>query len=141
MAFYATHNIGWVARPPHDTSSPDGFKRAGRFKKASNMNYALTLSLKVERHLERLLTGEKEKEKEGERDSEVDASLEEKALAFAIEEAWAESGRRWRPWAGNGKACRMGELILLVDSDTLVPEVSLMCSVIAEGWSLGCRTA
>ena len=40
MAFYADHNIGWVARPPH-SSEPDGFKRAGRFKKASNMNYGL----------------------------------------------------------------------------------------------------
>ena len=37
IAFYADHNIGWVARPRH-SSAPDGFKRAGRFKKASNMN-------------------------------------------------------------------------------------------------------
>jgi len=41
LAFYANHNIGWVARPKHDGSSSDGFKRAGRFKKASNMNYGL----------------------------------------------------------------------------------------------------
>ena len=34
MAFYANHNIGWVARPGH-SSAPDGFKRAGKFKKAS----------------------------------------------------------------------------------------------------------
>jgi hypothetical protein len=34
ISFYADHNIGWVARPPH-SSEPDGFKRAGRFKKAS----------------------------------------------------------------------------------------------------------
>lgn len=34
VAFYANHNIGWVARPPHD-SAPEGFKRAGKFKKAS----------------------------------------------------------------------------------------------------------
>ncbi len=40
VEFYADHNIGWVARPPH-SSKPDGFKRAGRFKKASNMNYGL----------------------------------------------------------------------------------------------------
>lgn len=38
--FYGDHNIGWIARPPHD-NSPDGYKRAGRFKKASNMNYGL----------------------------------------------------------------------------------------------------
>jgi hypothetical protein len=34
IAFYANHNIGWVARPGH-SNEPDGFKRAGRFKKAS----------------------------------------------------------------------------------------------------------
>jgi hypothetical protein len=40
IAFYADHNIGWIARPPH-SNDPDGYKRAGRFKKASNMNYGL----------------------------------------------------------------------------------------------------
>jgi hypothetical protein len=40
VAFYANHNVGWVARPGH-SSAPDGFKRAGKFKKASNMNYGL----------------------------------------------------------------------------------------------------
>jgi len=40
IRFYEDHNIGWVARPPH-SNDPDGFKRAGRFKKASNMNYGL----------------------------------------------------------------------------------------------------
>lgn len=40
ITFYADHNIGWVARPPH-SSEADGYKRAGRFKKASNMNYGL----------------------------------------------------------------------------------------------------
>ena len=34
MSFYANHNIGWVARPGH-SKAPDGFKRAGKFKKAS----------------------------------------------------------------------------------------------------------
>lgn len=40
IAFYADHNIGWVARPAH-SGAADGYKRAGRFKKASNMNYGL----------------------------------------------------------------------------------------------------
>ena len=30
--YYRNHNIGWVARPPHEK---DGFLRAGRFKKVS----------------------------------------------------------------------------------------------------------
>jgi len=38
ITFYAEQNIGWGARPSH-SDEPDGFKRAGRFKKASNMNY------------------------------------------------------------------------------------------------------
>jgi hypothetical protein len=47
IAFYADHNIGWVARPPHSSTSDGdgyGYKRAGRFKKASNMNYGLQVS-------------------------------------------------------------------------------------------------
>ena len=37
IAFYANHNIGWVARPGH-SSAPGGFKRAGKFKKASKLS-------------------------------------------------------------------------------------------------------
>lgn len=53
-----------------------------------------------------------------------DGDLEEKALALAIEETWAESGKKqkWRPWGANGRATRIGEIVLLVDSDTVVPE-------------------
>lgn len=48
--------------------------------------------------------------------------LEERALALAIEEEWEESGRQWRPWAANGRATRIGEIVLIVDADTVVPE-------------------
>ncbi|KDQ52886.1 hypothetical protein JAAARDRAFT_39833 [Jaapia argillacea MUCL 33604] len=163
IAFYANHNIGWVARPKHDNEA-DGFKRAGRFKKASNMNYGLSLSLKAEKHLADLMAAQ---EKGGDNlvqrrsingheqtrygmqyqhhsgedqtpltpvvaggSSSSDSGngngkyedLEEKALQMAIEEVYAASGQRWRPWAANGKACRIGEIILIVDSDTVVPE-------------------
>ena len=47
VAFYANHNISWVARPPQ-IPSPDGEKRAGRFMKVSDMNYALALILCME---------------------------------------------------------------------------------------------
>jgi hypothetical protein len=43
IEFYSDHGIGWVARPPH-SNAQDGFKRAGRFKKASNMNFGLQVS-------------------------------------------------------------------------------------------------
>ena len=51
-----------------------------------------------------------------------DEDLEEKALGLAIHEMWEESGRKWRPWAANGRATRIGEIVLIVDSDTVVPE-------------------
>ncbi|KAM5542549.1 hypothetical protein V8D89_004008 [Ganoderma adspersum] len=162
IIFYANHGIGWVARPKHD-SSPHGFKRAGRFKKASNMNYGLALSLKAEKHLADLLareraegtsssprTGEEVRygmqyrnhdgedqgginrgqgqrvrtRVESECGSQLDVydDLEEKALQMAIDEVYEASGRRFRPWAANGRACRLGEIVLLVDSDTVVPE-------------------
>lgn len=165
LAFYADHGVGWIARPKHDDAS-GGFKRAGRFKKASNMNYALRLSLRLEKHLADLQVQEREKERAGTplhggnglapptpaaslaalRYSAVGGSifgldlhgspkgsddgsgttlepfnLEDRALQMAVEEASAATGGAHRPWAGNGKACRMGEIVLLVDSDTRVP--------------------
>ncbi|KAH7922289.1 hypothetical protein BV22DRAFT_666525 [Leucogyrophana mollusca] len=117
ITFYANHNIGWVARPKHD-SSPDGFKRAGRFKKASNMNYGLALSMKLEKHIKAL----EEAETSGELTEDDPECLEDKALSMAIEEVYEESGRKWRPWACNGRSLRVGEVILIVDADTIVPE-------------------
>jgi hypothetical protein len=113
IEFYADHNIGWVARPPHD-NSPDGFKRAGRFKKASNMNYGLRLSLKLEKHLLEL---------EAAGASEENECLEDQAMKLAVEEIYEETGRKFQPWACNGRSLRVGEIILIVDSDTIVPEV------------------
>lgn len=112
VAFYADHNIGWVARPPHD-SNPDGFKRAGHFKKASNMNYGLRLSLLLEKHLAHLQANGASDEPE---------CLEDQAMNLAVEEMYEETGNRFKPLAANGKSLRMGEIILIVDSDTIVPE-------------------
>ena len=163
LAFYATHNIGWVARPPHDPSG-SGFVRMGRFKKASNMNYALRISLRLEKRLEELMEKEREKkeaagsgtpqqQQQGQQgsgtpgstynrfttqagsnsnsqtnsstggDDDDNQSLEDKALALAVEDEFQATNGRWRPWAGNGKSIRMGEIVLIVDSDTQVPEV------------------
>ncbi|KAJ7866183.1 glycosyl transferase family group 2-domain-containing protein [Mycena olivaceomarginata] len=110
IAFYADHNIGWVARPPHD-SRPGGFKRTGSFKKASNMNYGLTLSLKMEAHLAELEAMGEGPCAEGSQEGGGNF-LEDRALEMAVEQ----------PWASNGGACRIGDLILIVDSDTIVPE-------------------
>ncbi len=50
--YYYRHGIAYVSRPPH---GKDGFVRKGRFKKASNMNFALALSLRVEELLDSAL--------------------------------------------------------------------------------------
>ena len=130
IAFYANHNIGWVARPKHD-NSPGGFKRAGRFKKASNMNYGLSLSMKLEKHLKTL----EEAVERGEIEEDEGQSLEDKALEIAIEETYEESGQKWRPWASNGKSIRMGEIVLIVDADTIVPEVSVASLILLVSFS------
>ncbi|KAI5996067.1 glycosyl transferase family group 2-domain-containing protein [Pisolithus marmoratus] len=204
IKYYATHNIAWVARPGHTyhpKSNPQGYNRAGRFKKASNMNYALDLSLRLERILERLQSETSSSRNSssgtsplaqnrrgsisisyieggagptpgrlgndhavvlpyvgplvsggasgtqtpaecstpgtpgrsasgttpsGERNNKDSISqiedLEERALQLAMEEVYQESGCLHRPWAANARATRIGALILLVDSDTAVPE-------------------
>jgi Glycosyl transferase family group 2 len=107
--YYEEHNIGWVARPKHKPKPADGekaFIRAGKFKKASNMNYALYVSSRVEDRLaalprERHLTQQEERESY------------DKALAQVIEE---DEGSTWAE--GN---VRIGDYILLIDSDTRVP--------------------
>lgn len=127
------------------------------------MNYALSLSLKAEKHLADLQAQEKPRPSlnrsagaprssdtgiseearygmqyrdhdgsdqgamnDGDDSSSDPAdeweSLEEKALQMAIDEVYEASGRKFRPWAANGRACRVGEIILIVDSDTVVPE-------------------
>lgn len=116
IQFYANHNIGWVARPPH-SNEPNGYKRAGRFKKASNMNYGLALSLKMEEKIQEL----EAQEKQGRSDLGGQL-LEDRALQLAIEDVYEQSGKRWKPWACNGKSLRVGDVILICDADTVVPE-------------------
>ncbi|KAI9458089.1 glycosyl transferase family group 2-domain-containing protein [Russula earlei] len=123
VRFYMDHGIGWVARPKHDDSE-GGFKRRGRFKKASNMNYGLALSLRMEEHIRRLEIERGEKASLAESTSSDDSGedIEEQALRLAVDETYEESGRLFKPWAHNAKALRIGEVILIVDSDTIVPE-------------------
>ena len=134
IVLYANHNIGWVACPGH-SSALDSFKRVGRFKKASNMNsglgvscmlnkstwilmylWVLALSLRLEKFLAEL-------EASGEEDGPGDQCLEDKAMCLAEEEIFEESGKQFRPWCQNGKIIRVGQIILIIDSDTIVPEV------------------
>ena len=117
--FYDEHNIGWVARPAHNPR-PDVeagetvFLRRGKFKKASNMNYALHISNRVE---ERLATVD--------RGPRWDNEKETAAYRECLEEVLQEDGGR--TWAeGN---IRVGDYILLIDSDTRVPSDCLLDGV------------
>ncbi|KAF2084273.1 hypothetical protein K490DRAFT_75932 [Saccharata proteae CBS 121410] len=107
--FYDEHNIGWVARPKHNPKPEDGeevFLRRGKFKKASNMNYALWVSNRVE---EKLL----ERERPATWSQEDEANAYKNALTEIVAD---DEGRTWAD--GN---IRVGDYILLIDSDTRVP--------------------
>ncbi|KAB5525520.1 putative glycosyltransferase family 2 protein [Coniochaeta sp. 2T2.1] len=109
--FYHDNNIGWVARPKHNH---EGYIRKGKFKKASNMNFALNISQKVEGYLQEIVasrskTGSCTREYVDEQDLEV---MYEEALARVLRE---------NPNAQAAGNIRMGEFILIVDSDTRVP--------------------
>ncbi|GAC98250.1 hypothetical protein PHSY_005839 [Pseudozyma hubeiensis SY62] len=111
--FYEKNNIGWVARPAH---GKDGYLRKGRFKKASNLNFTCRLSLTVEQ-----------------------AMSEYRAQASEELAAWTEADENalykrcldqclpvLHPLAQARGNVRIGDLILLIDSDTRVPEDCLL---------------
>ncbi|EPS39591.1 hypothetical protein H072_6642 [Dactylellina haptotyla CBS 200.50] len=112
IEYYRNNNIGWVARP---RNGHQGFTRGGKFKKASNMNFALQLSATTERKLIQLV-------KESYGDNAILTGREEQELySQAMQHSIKENG-----WAWAGGNIRVGELILLVDSDTRVPKNCLM---------------
>lgn len=117
--FYADHSIGWVARPKHG----DNFIRKGKFKKASNMNFGLNISCMVE---EKLLLIQRP----------VDWTQADEAQAYerCLKEALEENGRAWAD--GN---IRVGDYILLIDSDTRVPADCLLdaCSEMEQSPEVG----
>jgi hypothetical protein len=107
--FYVANNVGWCSRPPH---KKDGFLRKGQFKKASNMNYCLSFSIRVEDELLRLIADFEEKNP-GE---EITVAKENELYSIAMETVIAND--EGRTWAGGN--VRLGEIILLVDCDTKV---------------------
>ncbi|TKA53497.1 hypothetical protein B0A55_12355 [Friedmanniomyces simplex] len=121
QAYYELNNIGWCSRPKHCTEEGDNyFLRKGKFKKASNMNYCLDFAGRVEDDW--LARIEAECEKRG-CSQEVLTIEDEEALYDDSREAQIEhdGGRTWA--AGN---VRMGEVILIIDSDTRMPEDCLL---------------
>jgi hypothetical protein len=106
--FYHDNNIGWVARPKHNEN---GYVRRGRFKKASNMNFALNISNKVER----ILRNRIERKLRDEKTDRIDFLEEDAIYREALAEVLAGDSR-----ASVGGNIRIGEFILIVDSDTQV---------------------
>ncbi|OVF06208.1 hypothetical protein A9F13_21g00308 [Clavispora lusitaniae] len=104
IQYYEENGFGYVARPGHNV---DGFIRKGRFKKASNMNYCL--------HISNLVDG-KFDEIRGETTS-WDPKQESASYLKALELDVQEEGRCWA-----GGDILLGELILIIDSDTRIPE-------------------
>jgi hypothetical protein len=107
--FYQDHSIGWTARPKHGS---EGFIRKGKFKKASNMNFGLMLSCRVEGKLQRHHNPTPPYW------TQVDEAL---AYEACLKEVLEEHGRAWAD--GN---IRVGDYIVLIDSDTRVPSDCLL---------------
>ena len=112
--FYREHNIGWVARPAHSPKPEFGknlFLRRGKFKKASNMNYALRTSNLVEEKLATIVRGEAWSEED-----EMNAYYQ--SLSDVVE---GDEGRTWAEGF-----IRIGDYILIIDSDTRIPADCLL---------------
>lgn len=109
--FYEDNNIGWVARPRHapkgDENGQNVFVRAGKFKKASNMNYAMNVSARVEDAMSSV-------NRESNWTQDDEDALYHQCLSQVVEE---DEGRTW----AEGDL-RIGDYILIIDSDTRVPE-------------------
>lgn len=82
------------------------------------MNYGNYLSLKLETHLATLLS-------QGATDTILPDGtteyVEDRAMKLAQEEMIAETEGKFKPLCANAKSLRMGEIILIIDSDTVVP--------------------
>jgi membrane glycosyltransferase len=115
--FYDENGIGWVARPRHNSHPSDGelpFLRRGKFKKASNMNYALRLSAQIEEKIAGI------PRQFGW--SQIDENaVYERALQDILTEREGEA------WADG--SIRIGDYILLIDCDTRVPTDCLLEAV------------
>ena len=107
IRFYRENHISWVARPKNNSEC--GYIRKGRFKKASNMNFALNVANKVEDALFRML------EENSDKPILIDRVEEEAYYNQALTQV-LESDSRIKA----GGDIRIGEYILIVDSDTRV---------------------
>ncbi|UZJ55708.1 hypothetical protein CBS101457_005028 [Exobasidium rhododendri] len=107
LEYYDENNITWVGRPKH---GKDGFMREGRFKKASNLNFTYDVLLKTENLVEEKRDPFTGLFAEGKSRNEVYSQSMQEILAAIHPDA-----------CGSGQD-RIGELVLLIDCDTRIPE-------------------
>lgn len=112
--FYHDNDIGWTARPKH---GEDGFERKGKFKKASNMNFALNISQKLEARMHETVE-DRRHHQAGCNDADP-IMLEEYELDEIYDNCLSQVLAE-NPQAMAGGNIRIGEFILIVDSDTRV---------------------
>ncbi|EXJ80994.1 hypothetical protein A1O3_07282 [Capronia epimyces CBS 606.96] len=116
--YYEDNGIGWVARPNHapkgDAKGNNIFIRAGKFKKASNMNFCLNVSNRIEDKMAEVV-----------RTPSWNQADEDRLYHSCFDQVLSEDGDR--TWGGGD--IRVGDYILLVDSDTRVPEDCLLEAV------------
>ncbi|KAJ5986604.1 hypothetical protein N7451_010969 [Penicillium sp. IBT 35674x] len=100
---------------PQALANKLGFERKGKFKKASNMNWGLAFSNKVEDEMARLTV--MECQQRGCAPETLTVDDDDRLYRLALDNMLAADENR--TWAeGN---IRIGELILLIDCDTRVP--------------------
>jgi hypothetical protein len=120
--FYELNHIGWCARPaPNDKvpkDDPDYFQRKGQFKKASNMNYCLNFSLRVEEEFQKQMDSYCRQRGVNQQDLSIDEENE------IYDQARDEIVQRDNGKTKAGGNCRIGEIILIIDSDTRVVRFS-----------------
>ncbi|KAL8278286.1 hypothetical protein RQP46_009318 [Phenoliferia psychrophenolica] len=109
--FYERHNCAWVARHPDN--------RAGRFKKSSNLNVMKGLSLEIEELMDSRRPTEAKDLRTWEAHNEESLYLDcfHEAVASTEGRVWAEGD------------IRIGDYILIVDSDTRIPTDSFLDAV------------
>ncbi|TVY37086.1 hypothetical protein LSUB1_G006438, partial [Lachnellula subtilissima] len=140
IEFYADHSIGWVARPKHG----DNFVRRGKFKKRRHVVSGLALAYDSTRRpstrrfeyefcASHFMHGGREVSFNS---TTVDWTQADEAQAYerCLKEALEENGRAWAD--GN---IRVGDYILLIDSDTRVPADCLLdaCSEMEQSPEVG----
>ncbi|KIS68060.1 uncharacterized protein UMAG_03643 [Mycosarcoma maydis] len=111
--YYEMNNIGWVARPAH---GKDGYLRKGRFKKASNLNFTCHLSLAIEQMMS-------ENRPQAPEALALWTEADETNLYYHCLERCLP---KLHPLAQASGNVRIGDLVLLIDSDTRVPEDCLL---------------